>query len=228
MDLLVVGAGEMGRWFGRASGANAVAFADRDPAVAREAADDVDGARSVDLDGEERFEVVCVAVPMPATPGAVAKHADRATEAVCDVSGEMDDAVAALQEHAAERERASFHPLFSAANAPGNVPVVVGRDGPCLEGIRERLSAAGNRVFETTPTEHDRAMETVQAKAHAAVLALVEPQLEGVLPERLPDDGRVGPALDVLVNLLGVDRTDVPQVAGVLEDGVDVGHPSFS
>ena len=171
MDLLVVGAGEIGRWFGRASGADAVAFADRDPAVAREAADDVDGARSVDLDSEERFEVVCVAVPMPATLGAIAEHADRATEAVCDVSGEMDDAVAALQEHAAERERASFHPLFSAANAPGNVPVVVGRDGPCLEGIRGRLSAAGNRVFETTPAEHDRAMETVQARAHTAVLA---------------------------------------------------------
>jgi prephenate dehydrogenase len=30
---------------------------------------------------------------------------------------------------------------------------------------------AGNPVFETTPEEHDDAMETVQASAHTAVLA---------------------------------------------------------
>ena len=77
----MVGAGEMGRWFARASGADTVAFADRDPAVAREAADAVDGGRVVPLDGDERFDAVCVAVPMPATPAAIAEHADRATAA---------------------------------------------------------------------------------------------------------------------------------------------------
>ena len=171
MDLLVVGAGEMGRWFARASGADAVAFTDRDPAVAREAVDDIDGGRAVPPDGDERFDAVCVAVPMPATPAAIAEHADRATAAVCDVSGEMANAVAALREHADDRERASFHPLFSAANAPGNVPVVVDRDGPSLRELRGTLSDAGNEVFRTTPAEHDRAMETVQARTHTAVLA---------------------------------------------------------
>ncbi len=171
MELLVVGAGEMGRWIARASGADAVAFADRDPEVAREAAAAVDGARAVPLDGDDRVTAVCIAVPMGAVPGAVAAHADRATEAVFDVSGEMRDSVAALREHADGRERASLHPLFSAANAPGNVPVVVDRDGPVLRELRATLEAAGNEVFETTPGEHDRAMETVQAKAHTAVLA---------------------------------------------------------
>jgi prephenate dehydrogenase len=51
------------------------------------------------------------------------------------------------------------------------VPVVVETDGPLISAIRERLGAGGNEVFETTPAEHDRAMETVQAKAHTAVLA---------------------------------------------------------
>ena len=36
--------------------------------------------------------------------------------------------------------------------------------------IREKL-AAENTLFETTPDEHDRAMNTVQARAHAAVVA---------------------------------------------------------
>ena len=171
MDLVVVGAGEMGRWFARASGADAVAFADVDPGAARAAADAIEGARTTPLDADETFDAACIAVPMPVVPEAVATHADRATDAVVDVSGEMGESVAALAEHATGRERASFHPLFAADNAPGNVPVVVDRDGPVVEGIRDSLSAAGNRVFETTPAEHDRAMETVQGKAHTALLA---------------------------------------------------------
>jgi prephenate dehydrogenase len=160
----------MGRWFARHSGADAVAFADREFETARAAAAS-DDARAVPLDTEERFDVVCLAVPMSVVPEAIAEHADRATEAVVDVSGEMRDSVAALRTHAEGRERASFHPLFSASNAPGNVPVVVDRGGPTVDRMRESLAAAGNDVFETTPSAHDRAMETVQAKAHTAVLA---------------------------------------------------------
>jgi prephenate dehydrogenase len=172
MQLLVVGAGEMGRWFARHGGADVVAFADRDPDTARAAASAIErDARAVSLDTETSFDVVCLAVPMSAIPEAIAAHADAATEAVVDVSGEMRDAVAALRVHAADRERASFHPLFSAANAPGNIPVVVDRGGPTIDRIRASLSAAGNDIFETTVEAHDRAMETVQAKAHAAVLA---------------------------------------------------------
>ena len=171
MQLLVVGAGEMGRWFARHSGADAVAFADRDPTAARSAAAEIGDARVVDLDTDETFDAVCLAVPMSATPAAIGTHAGRASEAVVDVAGEMRDAVAALRTHAEGLERASFHPLFSAANAPGNVPVVVDRAGATVDRLRAALEAAGNEVFETTPAAHDRAMETVQAKAHTALLA---------------------------------------------------------
>jgi prephenate dehydrogenase len=209
MQLLVVGAGEMGRWFARQSGADGVAFADRQPAVASKAADAVEEARAVPLDGEETFDAVCVAVPMAAVPEAIATHADRATDAVVDVSGEMRDSVAALAGHATGRERASFHPLFAADNAPGNVPVVVDRSGPVVEGIRGSLSAAGNRVFETTPSEHDRAMETVQAKAHTAVLAYalaaeeVDPRFHTTLSAPLADlaDELTGNAPDVYADI---------------------------
>ena len=209
MDLVVVGAGEMGRWFARASGADAVAFADVDPGAARAAADAVEGARTTPLDGEESFDALCVAVPMPAVPEAVATHADRATDAVVDVSGEMRESVAALADHATDRERASFHPLFAADNAPGNVPVVVDRSGPVVEAIRGSLSAAGNRVFETTPSEHDRAMETVQAKAHTAVLAYalaaeaVDPRFHTTLSAPLADlaDELTGNAPDVYADI---------------------------
>lgn len=170
MRLLVVGAGEMGRWFAEASGATDVAFADRDEAVAREAAAALE-ATPVALNTDERFDVVCVAVPMSAVPEAIATHAPKATAAIVDVSGEMRESVNALSTHADGRAYASFHPLFSASNAPGNIPVVVGDADRNVASIRASLESAGNAVFETTPDEHDRAMETVQARAHTAILA---------------------------------------------------------
>jgi len=172
MDLLIVGAGEMGRWFGATAldglGDLELTFADADPAVA-EAAAEVVGGRP--LDGDDEFDAVCFAVPIPSLEAAVEAHADRATEAVLDLTGTMNPAVEALREHAPDRERLGLHPLFSASNAPGTVAAVPDRTGPTTDRIRAALVATGNDLFETSPAAHDRAMETVQAKAHAAVLA---------------------------------------------------------
>ena len=176
MDLLVVGAGEIGRWIADTVSADespvdaAVAFADRDPDVADDAAASR-GATTVPVDGDTTHDAVCLAVPMSAVPAAVEAYAPRAERAILDVSGEMTDAVAAMREHAPGLERASFHPLFAPPRVPGNVACVVDEGGPVVEGIAAAIEAGGNEVFETTAAEHDRAMETVQAGAHAAVLA---------------------------------------------------------
>lgn len=172
MEILIVGAGEMGRWFADAVDAAGVdvAFADRDPEVAATAAAAV-GGRAVALDGEETFEAVCVAVPMDAATAVVEAVAPRASEAILDVTGTMADPVAAMAAAAPDRERVSLHPLFAAENAPGNVAVVADAPGPVTDDLRAALSARGNRLFETTAAEHDRAMRTVQAAAHSAVLA---------------------------------------------------------
>ncbi|MFO8115230.1 MAG: prephenate dehydrogenase [Halorubrum sp.] len=176
MELLVVGAGEIGRWIADTVSADespvdaTVAFADREPAVARDAAGSRD-ATAVPADGDTTHDAVCLAVPMSAVPAAVEAYAPRAERAILDVSGEMTEAVAAMREHASGLERASFHPLFAPPRVPGNVACVVDESGPVVEGIAAAIEAGGNEVFETTPAEHDRAMETVQAGAHAAVLA---------------------------------------------------------
>jgi len=130
---------------------------------------DVTQRRSVDSD--TTHDAVCLAVPMSAVPAAVEAYASRAERAILDVSGEMTDAIAAMREHAPDRERASYHPLFAPPRVPGNVAAVVDEGGPVVEEITAAIEAGGNEVFETTPAEHDEAMETVQAGAHAAVLA---------------------------------------------------------
>jgi prephenate dehydrogenase len=205
MELLVVGAGAMGRWLAQTVEAD-VAFVDSDPAAA-EAAAAATGGRAVDFDvgsdgdanadgnananadadananpGETTsFAVVCLAVPMPALEEVAGTYLPLADEAALDVTGAMDPAVDALRAHAPDCERVSLHPLFAPENAPGNVAVVPDEPGPVTDALLADVEAAGSHVFETTVAEHDRAMESVQSAAHAAVLAYalaVEPVRE--------------------------------------------------
>ncbi len=175
MELLVVGAGAMGRWLARALRADGppsldLSVLDVDAGAAREAADALDAA-TVDPDTDETFEAVCFAVPIPAAGEAIATYGGQAERAVFDVTGTMAEPVAAMARHAPNRERISLHPLFAPENEPGNVAVVADAPGPSTDRVREALAARGNDLFETTPDEHDEAMETVQARTHAAILA---------------------------------------------------------
>jgi prephenate dehydrogenase len=169
MDCLVVGAGAMGRWFAETVAAEPT-FVDVDAAAAEAAATAV-GGRAASADGPPTADVVCVAVPLPAAGEAVAEYADRATEAVVDVTGAMAAPLAAMREHAPDRERLSLHPLFAPKRAPGRIAAVADREGETTDAILTDLEAAGNDLLWTTPAEHDEAMESVQAAAHAAVLA---------------------------------------------------------
>lgn len=169
MDLLVVGAGDVGRWFARTVDAS-VAFADTDESAA-DAAAQACGGTVADLDGNDRFDVVCVAVPMRVVDSVITAQGGRATEALVDVTGVMGPAVTAMQEVAPEKERLSLHPLFAPERSPGSIAAVQEAPGPTTERIRSALEAAGNSITETTADEHDEAMETVQAATHAAILS---------------------------------------------------------
>lgn len=182
MKLLVVGAGEIGRWvadtLADASVLDEIAFADRDAAVARDAAASRDAGtaaeapivRAVPTDTDETFDAVCLAVPMSAVANAVSEYADNADRAMFDVSGAMATPIEAMRGHV-DGERASYHPLFAPPRVPGNVAAVVDEGGPITDAVHEAIEAGGNDVFETTASEHDEAMETVQSGAHAAILA---------------------------------------------------------
>ena len=173
MNVLVVGAGSMGQWFARTLREQAdasVAFTDTDSEAARRAADAV-GGRAVPTDTDERFDVVSLAVPMPVARVAIEEYAPLATDAVVDVTGSMAGPLDAMAQAVPDRQRASLHPLFAPANAPGSIAAVTPADGDTVDAVLDALAAAGNDPFETTAEEHDTAMESVQAAAHTAVLA---------------------------------------------------------
>ncbi|MFB6180183.1 MAG: prephenate dehydrogenase/arogenate dehydrogenase family protein [Halorientalis sp.] len=222
MKLLVVGAGAMGRWFAETVADDGteftdIAFADADADAATAAGASLDHGRAVDLETNEQFEVVCIAVPIPVAVDAIATHADRATRALVDVTGVAADPVAAMADHAPDRERLSLHPLFAPENAPGNVAAVVDEAGPVTDAIMATLRGAGNRVFQTTAEDHDTAMETVQAQAHAAILSF------GMAAANVPDEFQT-PISEGLFDLVAQVTDGDPRVYADIQaafDGAD-------
>jgi prephenate dehydrogenase len=184
MDVLLVGAGEMGRWLGTAlsdtDATASISVLDTDPDRAAETADALDGT-AVTPDSAPTADLVCLAVPIPAAEEAIETYAPNADAAMLDVTGTMAGPVAAMAEHAPDCERLSLHPLFAPENEPGHVPAVVDAGGDITETVLDVVGARGNDVFETTVQRHDEAMETVQARTHAAVLAF------GLAAEEVPE-----------------------------------------
>ena len=223
MKLLVVGAGEMGTWFAETVSrgldeAPDVAFADADESVATAAAEET-GARVVTADSDEHFDAVCLAVPIPAVGADAEDWGQRADRALVDVTGVMEPAVAAMARAAPTAERVSFHPLFAADSAPGNVAVVADAPGPVTDRLRAALAATGNDCFETTAREHDQAMETVQARVHAAVLAF------GLAAEDVPEPFQtpVSAAMfDLLDQVTGNDPRVYSDIQAAFEGAEDV------
>lgn len=182
MNVLIVGAGAMGTWFAEVvQDAGTITFTDIDTQTAADAARRYD-AQTLAQDDDRSFEVVCLAVPISAVATAVREYGPRAEQAVIDLSGTMARPIEAMRSTVPDRERISLHPLFAPENAPGNVPIVVENGGPVARRVRQLLADAGCRVVDTTVAEHDTAMETIQAKAHAALLAyalVADPVPEG-------------------------------------------------
>jgi len=218
MELLIVGAGEMGQWVARTVSTD-VAITDVDAERASEALEalgrgDERSVRTVGLDTADRFDAVCMAVPIPAVTDAIEAHAGRATRAIFDVTGTMAQPLAAMDSHASGLERASFHPLFGASAAPGTVAVSTGSAGPVIERIEAEFEAAGNTLREFDAQTHDDAMQTIQGRAHAAVLAF------GLAAEAVPD-GLETPVYEGLLELLSQVTGGTPRVYGDIQAAFD-------
>lgn len=239
METLVVGAGAMGRWFGAVAlegPAESLAFVDTDPSATREASQLLDQSTTTRTPDEiqasdERYDIVCIAVPIPHVRTVIEEYGDVARTALIDVTGTMAEPVEAMAafDHC---ERASFHPLFAPDNEPGNVPYVRIDGKSTVDSIVDAISARGNTVFETSVAEHDEAMKTVQARTHAAILAF------GLAGEPVPDGFQTpvsAPLIDLLERVTAGNpgvyadiqarfdgATDVTRAANRIQDAEDV------
>ena len=191
MRVVIVGAGTVGQWFaGETAGWLDPIFVDSNPEQAVNAATKC-GGDAWSHDEITSVPIICTAVPLTSTAPVLEQYIPYAEEACIDLSGAMRDPLAAMNSGERDVERISLHPLFAPENAPGNIAAVIENEGPIWSQCLQRLTHAGNNVFETTPEYHDRAMETVQAKVHAAIIAFalaaepVESQFHTPISEEL-------------------------------------------
>jgi prephenate dehydrogenase len=119
-----------------------------------------------------------------------------------------------MREQAPDRERVSLHPLFAPENAPGNVAVVADERGATTESLLADLRGQDNYLFETTAAEHDEAMETVQARAHTAVLAF------GLAAEDVPEEFQT-PISEALTELVEAVAGGNPRVYREIQQSFD-------
>jgi prephenate dehydrogenase len=151
---------------------------------------------------------------MPDAPEAIESHASRAREAMLDLTGSMVEPVTLMAEQAPDRERLSLHPLFAPENAPGRIAMVPAASGPVTERIQDDLAAAGNDLIKTTAEAHDQAMETVQAKTHAAVLAFA-------LAADEVDPAFATPVFDRMTEIVDEVTDGQPRVYADIQDAFD-------
>ncbi len=205
MEVLIVGAGAMGRWFAQSAGSDVdIAFADIEADAARAAAAQT-GGRYCALESEESFDAVCFAVPMGHIEASIEAHAQKASKALLDVSGVMAGPVSAMEGAATDCERVSLHPLFAPERAPGSIAVVRDMPGEVTNRLLADLESCGNQLVETTVAEHDEAMASVQAAAHAAVLSFAH------AADRVPE-GFETPVYERLRELAAVVTGGTPRV----------------
>ena len=171
MRAVIVGAGQMGRWFADVTaGWLDPSFVDADPdrAAAAAADTDADWIQAADVNS---VPIIVTAVPLTATADVLREFGPLATDAVIDLSGSMSGPMTALQDTVPDREQLCLHPLFAPENAPGTVAVVTDKEGPIGADLRRTLDRQGYTLLDTTPERHDEAMKSVQAASHAAILA---------------------------------------------------------
>ena len=212
MDVLVVGAGQMGRWLGSTLDPIAsITYLDRDEETAAEAAA-MGGARAVTAG--MAVDVVAIAVPISATESVLEAYAPFAREAIIDVTGQMQPPLSVMREVAEGLERMSLHPLFGPHAAPGRIAMVIDADGPRVQTLCEQLVDVGNELVETDPVTHDRSMRTIQGAAHAAIFAY------GLAAEDVPAELHT-PVSETLEGLLGRVTEGDPSVYREIQQRFD-------
>lgn len=181
MNLVIIGAGDMGEWFakfGKRKGWS-VSITDIDEEKAQKTAEELDLESFEDpVEAVENAEIVLISVPIKETPKVIeeiAEHLER-NSLLVDIASVKEEVVTKMKEIDSKCELASIHPLFG----PGaknlnekNIVSIPVKAGEKYREIREILSNLGANVVEMNEREHDRLMSRVQALTHFTMLAYI-------------------------------------------------------
>lgn len=209
-SVLILGFGAFGRLAARALAPYLpVAVCDPDAAAQGRAA--ALGLPLVPAARAGEFDIVLLAVPVPALAGALALIAPhlRAGQIVADVCSVKEGPAALMRRALPEGvEILATHPMFGPQSMPGDL--AGGRVVLCpLRGAGWRRIAAflrhvlGLKVILTSPAEHDRHAALTQGLTHLLARALDEFQPHPLIRTR---------SFDLLCAALDLVRGDAPEV----------------
>lgn len=210
LSVLILGFGAFGQMAARALAAY-LPVAVCDPAASAQAAAATLGLRVVAPADAGGFDVVLLAVPVPALGACLAGLAPhlRPGQVVVDVCSVKEGPAALMRALLPDQvEILASHPMFGPQSMPGNLSG--GRIVICpLRGGRWRRIAAflrrglGLRVIVTTPEEHDRHAALTQGLTHLLARAMQDFQPHPLIRTR---------SFDLLSEALDMVRSDAAEV----------------
>lgn len=178
MELAILGAGAMGRWFakfGKGRGWN-VSISDIEEGKAQKIAEELGlEASSSNEEAVEGADIVLISVPIKETPKVIEEVADplESDALLVDIASVKEGAVGAMEKIDVDSELVSIHPLFG-PGAEGledkNIISIPIEGGKKYQELKETFSNLGARVVEMEAKEHDRLMSVTQSLTHFTLL----------------------------------------------------------
>lgn len=178
MELAILGAGEMGKWFAKFwSKRNwEVTITDADEEKARKVAKEL-GLETAEGNSEavKEADIVLVAVPIEETPKVIGEVSSSLKDdaLLLDIASVKEEIVEKMKKMDVNSELISIHPLFGpgADTLDGkrivSIPV---KAGDKYQDFKDTLSDSGAKIEEMKAAEHDRIMSITQSLTHFILL----------------------------------------------------------
>lgn len=179
MEMAVIGAGAMGKWFAnfaKNSGWN-VKITDIDQEKAQKVAQELGvGLAETNVRATEGADIVLISVPIKETPKIISEVSESLENdaLLIDIASVKEDPVDTMTQTKTEAEMVSMHPLFGpgAEDLKNRTIVAVPiRDGEKYQSLRKLLSNLGAQIVEMEASEHDRIMSVTQSLTHFTLLS---------------------------------------------------------
>lgn len=181
MDIAIIGAGSMGRWFAKFCEDKDwnVTITDKDDEKARKAVDEI-GVETVEKNTKavKGADIIIISVPIKETPNVIREVGSsiNSDSLLLDIASVKEVVVDTMKKLDIESELASIHPLFGpgAENLEGqNIASIPVDTGERYEQFKKFLSDSGAQILEIGAEEHDKIMSVTQSLTHFTLLTFL-------------------------------------------------------
>lgn len=234
MDIAIIGAGVMGRWFSEFFEDKDwnVTITDKDDEKARRAADEL-GIETVENNTEavKGADIIIISVPIKETPVVIREVGSslNSDSLLLDIASVKEVVVDAMKKLDVKSELASMHPLFGpgAENLEGqNIASIPVDTGERYEQFKKALSDSGAQILEIEAEEHDKIMSVTQSLTHFTLLTFLS-ALDS-MPDKKKAKNLSTPMFQKLLDLSKAFLSEDPNICGDIQTENRYAHKARS